>query len=164
MMDKEKDIERIVQKVAGHIPLSPNREQIIEDLFAGSYKDSSTARLPVFNYLFGWADQPLLRRALVTVSLVIVLIFSGQQFLIFKRIDKLESRMVESSTDALLKHQERNVLLKSAILTGGGEPTGVDSIMVANKDLRSLIESYMMLQKQYADLESLYKSNEKAEL
>ena len=64
----------------------------------------------------------------------------------------------------LLEHQGRNVLMKSAIKTSGSDRENIDSIMVANKDLRSLIESYTKLQKQYNELENLYDGKVKSKL
>ncbi len=70
--------------------------------------------------------------------------------------------MVESNTKQLLEHQQKNVIINSAIMTLGKENGVVDSIQVADKDLRSLIDSYTSLQKQYEDLQEAYIKKEKS--
>ena len=164
LMNKEKEIERSIERLKGYVPDTGRRNAIIDSVMSATYIEKGSAYPGILSYIFRWAEYPLLRKALVTLSFLLVLVFTGQQILIINRIDKLEGRVVESTTLQLLEHQGRNVLIKSAIKTSADDKDNIDSIMVANKDLRSLVESYNRLQKQYADLENLYRDQVKSKL
>ena len=103
-------------------------------------------------YLFGWTDYLWVRRGLVTVSIALVFSFVFQQFSIVNKVGQLEDRMVESNTEQLIRQQGEHVLLNSVIMKEIGEKNFPDSLMVADKDLRELIDSYSELQRRYQEL------------
>ena len=85
-------------------------------------------------------------------KMTVVFVFVLQQFIIVDRIGQLENRMVESNAEQIVKQQGDNVLFNSTFMSDVQEDDIRDSIMVSDKDLNALINSYTELQRQYQDL------------
>ncbi len=162
-MKRENQINDLFNKLGSYSPKPQERGDIIRSVMEATSNDENKKGFNlIIYYLFGWTDYLLVRRVLGSVSLIIIAVFIIQQVIIINRIDNLEYRMVESNTKQLLEHQQKNVIINSAIMTLGKENGVVDSIQVADKDLRSLIDSYTSLQKQYEDLQEAYIKKEKS--
>jgi len=154
MKDKEK-ISEITEKLTSYNPGLDNRDDLIRNVM----ESSSATKMPfkvgrLLDFLFGWTDILWIRRGLVTLSVALVFVFVFQQFSIFNRIGQLENRMVESNTEQIIRQQGEQVLLNSVLMQEIRETEFSDSVMVADKDLRELINSYSELQSRYHDLKS----------
>ncbi|MDX2413848.1 MAG: hypothetical protein QNK33_01535 [Bacteroidales bacterium] len=162
-MKREKQVNELFDKLGSYKPEVKNREDLISGVMASTSGRRDVWNINIFlNNLFGWTEYLWVRRTLASVSIVLIALFVTQQVIIIKRIDSLEYRMVDSNTKQLLEHQQKNIIINSAIMTKGEEDRVVDSILVADKDLRSLIDSYTSMQKQYEDLQDAYIKNEKS--
>lgn len=156
-MKSEKQINELFEKLGSFEPGPQERVNIIRNVMDATSNNVREKGFDfILHYLFAWTEYLWVRRVMGSVTIIIIALFINQQVIIVNRIDNLEYRMVESNTLQLLKHQQQDVLINSAILTSGEETGIVDSILVADKDLRSLIDSYTSLQKQYHDLEDAY--------
>lgn len=152
MKAKEK-LDKINARLASYNPEPENRDEMIRNVMDLT---SESERKPVIEQLvsmiFGWTDTLWVRAGLVTVSTCLVLVFVFQQFSIINRIGQLENRMVESSTEQIIRQQGEHVLLNSVLMKELGESQFQDSVLVADKDLKNLINSYSELQSRYQDL------------
>ena len=107
----------------------------------------------VIRILFGWTDLLLVRRGLAVISLFFVFLFLFQQVNIIHRINSLEGRIVGGSTQNIIEYQQHKVKINSLQYNNGPGSLLNDSIVVADRDLRDLINSYTELQKEYEDLQ-----------
>lgn len=160
-MTDNSNIDRLAAKLRAFEPDLQNREEMIRDIMeATDNKRQGINLYQLFDSIFSWADYPWVRRGMISVSLVIIFLFSFQQLTIINRIDKLEGRMVQSNTQQLLKFQGENVIMNSVLLIEAGKSEYPDSILVADKDLKELINSYSTLQKRYQELEDSYRNSQ----
>lgn len=152
-MEAKDKLDRIFSRLNLYKPEPEDRADLIRNIMdktSEPYSDGSIEKL--INVLFGWTEILWVKRGLVTVSMALVFVFVFQQFSISSRIGQLENRMVESSTEQLIRQQGENVLLNSVIMKEMQEGQIQDSVKVSDKDLRDLINSYSELQRRYQDL------------
>jgi len=158
-MNTEKKLTVLNKRMESYRPKLEGREELLEEVMSSiSEKPGSPVTELLSAFLFGWTDILWIRRSLVSASLLLVFIFVFQQYSIMSRIGRLENRMVNSSTDQIIRQQGEYVLLNSLLRQEVGERDLRDSIMVADKDLRDLINSYSELEKRYKELKQEYYS------
>ena len=92
-MNKDNNLEKAIKILKSHVPETDNRDTIIENIVSATYKDKESASQGIFSYIFSWAEYPILRKALVGLSCIMIFVFTGQQILIINRIDDLEGRV-----------------------------------------------------------------------
>lgn len=146
-MKRYKDI---VDSAKGRNEKFENEPEIVNNIMRTI---RSRRRMGGFDIIFGWADIVWLRRSLTFASLLIVVIFVFQQYVIIDKISLLESRMVDISTQSLLDYQKESAIANTVKFTDEQEILLQDSIIVASKDLTGLIKSYRDLQKKYIELQ-----------
>jgi hypothetical protein len=152
-MEAKDKLDKIYSRLDSYNPEPEDRADIIRNVMDITSESSSRTSLEkLMTVLFGWTEILWVRRGLVTISMGLIFVFVFQQFSIVSRIGRLESRMVESSTEKILKQQGEHVLLNSVIMKEIQEGQLQDSVMVSDKDLRDLIDSYSELQRRYQDL------------
>jgi hypothetical protein len=110
------------------------------------------------DFLFGWVYIGWVRRALVTASVILVLIFVLQQGIILRRIDMLSRQTViidkeKSSTTA----NEIDKLLMEYKNSGWRFPS--NSVTISEKEMQELLESVNELKIKYKDLENIIDSD-----
>lgn len=152
-MNSSRDLLRITDRLHKFEPELDNRNDIIRNVMESAVNKKPFLPDRILTLLFGWIDYVWVRRVFGTASLAIVLVFLFQQASIMSRIGDLEQRMVESNTHNLLMYQGENVKLNSILLKETGGIGFQDSILVADRDLKELIESYIELQKRYGELQ-----------
>lgn len=153
-MNSNNKYDDLIQKLAGVSPELKNRDELIRNVMENT--NPAMTGISFISYVFGWTEFPFVRKAAIALSVIVVSVFMFQQVVIVNRIGNLEERMVESNTEQLLQHHENSVLINSALLMSGNQSESIDSILVADKDLRILVNSYMRLQKQHQDLQNSY--------
>ena len=110
------------------------------------------------DFLFGWVYIGWIRRALITASVILVLIFVLQQGIILRRIDilsrqtfiidKEKSSATESEIDKLLMvYKNSGLRLPSKTVT------------ISEKEMQELLESVNELKLKYKDLEDIIDSD-----
>lgn len=165
-MEAKDKLDKIYSSLDSYNPEPEGRADIMRNVMdktSGSSPESSPEK--IMTVLFGWTEILWVRRGLITISMGLVFVFVFQQFSIVSRIGRLESRMVESNTEQIIRKQGENVLMNSVLMQEVSEKDFRDSIKVADKDLRDLINSYSELQKRYKDLKSeLYSRKYKAKI
>ncbi len=151
---KAKDkLDKINARLASYNPEPENRDEMIRNVMDLTSESGRKRVIQQFvNLIFGWTDTLWIRAGLVTISTCLVFVFGFQQFSIINRIGRLENRMVESSTEQIIRQQGEHVLLNSVLMKELGESQFQDSVLVADKDLKNLINSYSELQRRYQDL------------
>lgn len=158
-MNTENKLTRLNKSMKSYKPELEDRDELINNVISTiSEKPELLLIERVSEMLFGWTDSLWLKRSLLTLSFLLVFVFLFQQFSIVNRIGQLENRMVESNTEQIIRQQGEYVLINSVLRNELGENDLRDSIMVADKDLRDLINSYSELVKRYENLkQELYK-------
>jgi hypothetical protein len=152
-MGKRENLDKIVGGLNSFRPEFDDKAQIIRSVMEATSKSYSRPFLNrIIELLFGWTDSLWARRGFAAISMTAVFVFVLQQFIIVDRIGQLENRMVESNTEQIVKQQGDNVLFNSTFMSDVQEDNIRDSIMVSDKDLFALINSYNELQRQYQDL------------
>lgn len=154
--------EDLIRKLASVNPELKKRDELIKNVMEDT--DPAKSGISFISYVFGWTEYPLVRKSAIALSVIVISIFMFQQAVIMNRIGNLEDRMVESNTEQLLQHHEKNVMFNSALLMSGDQSESLDSIIVADKDLRILVNSYLRLQKQNQDLQNSYLEKSKRKL
>lgn len=161
-MSSNKKYDNLIRNLARVNPELKKRNEVIRNVMESTAPDKPGIRF--ISYLFGWTEYPLVRKSAIALSVIVVSVFMFQQVVIMNRIGNLEDRMVQSNTEQLLKHHENNVMINSALLMSGEQSESIDSILVADKDLRILVNSYLRLQKQNQDLQDYYLGSRKGKL
>jgi hypothetical protein len=152
MKAKEK-LDKIYSRLNSYSPEPLEKDALIRNVMDMTSEPGSNKLISlIMNILFGWAEILWIRRGFIAISAGLIFAFIFQQFSIVSRIGQLESRMVESNTEQLIRQQGEHVLLNSVIIKEMEEDQLQDSIMVSDKDLRDLINSYSELQSRYQDL------------
>lgn len=110
------------------------------------------------DFLFGWVYIGWVRRALVTTSVILVLIFVLQQGIILRRIDMLSRQTViidkeKSSTTT----NEIDKLLMDYKNSGRRFPS--KTVTISEKEMQELLESVNELKIKYKDLENIIDSD-----
>ncbi len=160
-MKAEEKLEKINARLASYDPEPDNRADMIRNVMDLTSGKGSTPLIEQFiNIIFGWTEILWIRAGLVTVSTCLVFVFVFQQFSIINRIGQLENRMVKSSTEQIIRQQGEQVLLNSVIMKEIGKGEVKDSLMVADRDLQELINSYSELQRRYNDLKKEHFSDQ----
>ena len=152
-MDKLK-YDKIKERLKGFVPELEDEKELVTKIIS-SIDDSSPVNISdtVINILFGWTNLLWVRRSFAVVSGLIVFIFLFQQANIINRINLLEGRMVGGNTQNIIEYQQHKVTINSLMNNSESGTSLNDSIVVADKDLRELINSYTALQKRYDDLQ-----------
>lgn len=155
-MENKEKLDRINDRLESFSPELDTREEIIRNVMDfTSERNKASGIKSLTDLLFGWTDKLWIRGGLITASMALVFVFAIQQFTIVNRIGQLETRMVKSNTEQIIRQQGEGVLLNSVIMQKIGESEfrdSRDSVTVADKDLRDLINSYSELQSRYEDL------------
>jgi len=144
----------VKEKLKRFIPTLQNEADMVSNIIKLTDEKRS---VNIFDYviriLFGWTDLLLVRRGLAVISLFIVFLFLFQQGNIIYRINSLEDRIVGGSTQNIIEYQQHKVTINSLLYNNDQGSLLNDSIVVADRDLRDLINSYTELQRNYEDLQ-----------
>lgn len=152
-MGKKEKLDKIIDGLHSYSPELNNKDELIRGVMESTNESYSRPILDrIIELLFGWTDSLWARRGFAAISMTVVFVFVLQQFIIVDRIGQLESRMVESNAEQIVKQQGDDVLFNSFLMSNEEEDNFRDSIMVSDKDLNALINSYTELQRQYQDL------------
>ncbi len=152
-MEAKDKLDKIYSRLDSYKPEPEDRSDMIRNVMDKTSEPNKEQSIgKIMNILFGWTEILWVRRGLITISMGLIFVFVFQQFSIVSRIGQLESRMVESSTEKILRQQGEHVLLNSVIMKEMQEGQLQDSVMVSDKDLRDLVNSYSDLQRRYQDL------------
>lgn len=152
-MEAKDKLDKIYSRLDSYKPEPEDRSGMIRNIMDRTSESNTEQSIgKIMNILFGWTEILWVRRGLITISMGLIFVFVFQQFSIVSRIGQLESRMVESSTEKILRQQGEHVLLNSVIMKEMQEGQLQDSVMVSDKDLRDLVNSYSDLQRRYQDL------------
>jgi len=109
-------------------------------------------RALIVRILFGWTEVPYLRTGMVVASVTVVVLILIQQGIIVDRIGSLESRIISTNTENILKFQKEMMHANATLVTMSDNVFSDDSIKVAGEDLLSLVRSYRELQVRYDEL------------
>ena len=149
-MRKREKLDKIVGGLNSYRPELDDKDVIIRGVMESTSESYSRPLLDrIIELLFGWTDSLWARRGFAAISMTAVFVFVLQQYIIVDRIGQLENRMVESNAEQIVKQQGDNVLFNSTFMSDVQEDDIRDSIMVSDKDLNALINSYTELQREY---------------
>jgi CHASE3 domain sensor protein len=108
----------------------------------------------ITDYMFGWIYIRWVRRALITASAVLIIVFVWQQGIILKRLDYLSRQVV-----AIDKENEETPGVEIekvlAIYKNSGRKFPSKTITISEKQMKELFESVNELKIKYKDLENL---------
>ncbi|MCD4769684.1 MAG: hypothetical protein K8R35_05900 [Bacteroidales bacterium] len=145
---------KVKEKLKRFIPTLQNEADLVSSIIKLTDDRRSVSILDsVIDIFFGWTNLLWVRRGFAVISLFIVFLFLFQQVKIIHRINSLEGRIVGGSTQNIIEYQQHKVKINSLQYNNGPGSLLNDSIVVADRDLRDLINSYTELQKKYEDLQ-----------
>jgi hypothetical protein len=121
--------------------------------------DRSGFNLPdAIAFLFGWVYIGWVRRAFITASVLLVLVFVFQQGVILRRIDMLSRQTVVIDKEKASKPaDEIDKLLMVYINSGRRFPS--KTVTISEKQMKELLESVNELKLKYKDLENIIESD-----
>jgi hypothetical protein len=110
------------------------------------------------DFLFSWVYIGWVRRALISASVILVLIFVLQQGVILKRIDMLSRQTILNNEEKTsTRVDEIDKLLTEYKNYGRRFPS--KTITISEKQMQELLESVNELKLKYKDLESIIDSD-----
>ncbi|HKL67109.1 MAG TPA: hypothetical protein VJ877_04395 [Bacteroidales bacterium] len=141
-------LDKILEGLKYRKPDFKGREKLIDSIMDATADKEFTGSWQIYR----WTDITWLRRSLSIASVIIVILFAGQQFIVLKRVNQLESRIMNVSTDEILEQQRKNVIANSLVIEDNELSLNDDSIYVAKEDLMKFARDYRELRKKYEDL------------
>ena len=110
------------------------------------------------DFLFSWVYIGWVRRALISASVILVLIFVLQQGVILKRIDMLSRQTILNNSEKVSPRiDEIDKLLTEYKNWGRKFPS--KTITISEKQMQELLESVNELKLKYKDLENIINSD-----
>jgi len=110
-----------------------------------------TQTTDIIEYLFGWIYIGWIRKSLIAVSLILVLLFTYQQTMIFKGVKNLSNRIImngNSSFSFTAEDIEKELLLYRI----PGFRINSEELDITEEQLVELLNSYKNLQDKYRDI------------
>jgi hypothetical protein len=156
MSQEENKYEQILKILRKSSPTMTDSELLTEKILDRLRREKSTLTLTdkIKEYFFGWVYIGWVRRALITASILIILVFAYQQTLILSRISSLERK--EILTDkAGLTYIDNSLEGKIFLYKITGRKIPVKNITLTEKQVKQIIESFNELQTKYGDLVKL---------
>jgi hypothetical protein len=110
------------------------------------------------DFMFSWAYIGWVRRALITISVFLVLTFVIQQGVILKRIDILSRQtvIIDREKDSTPADEIDKLLM---VYKNSGRKFSSRTITISEKQIQELLESVNELKLKYKDLENIIDSD-----
>lgn len=160
MKPESEKYQKIIRLLSESKPVLNSTEdietEVIKKISEIPYYRSSFSE--TVDFVFGWVYIGWVRRALVTASVILVLIFVLQQGIILRRIDMLSRQTViidkeKSSTTA----DEIDKLLM--VYKNSGKKFPSKTVTISEKEMQEFLESVNELRIKYKDLENIINSD-----
>ena len=156
MNQEENKYEQILKILRKSGPTMTDPESLTEKILDRLRREKSTLTITdkIKEYFFGWVYICWARRALITASILIILIFAYQQTLILSRISSLERKEILTE-NADLTDIDNSLKGKLFLYKITGRKIPVKNITLSEKQAEQIIDSFNELQSKYSDLVKL---------
>jgi hypothetical protein len=156
MSQEENKYEQILKILRKSGPTLADPESLTEKILDRLRREKSTLTITdkIKEYFFGWVYIGWARRALITASILIILIFAYQQTLILSRISSLERKEILTE-NADLTDIDNSLKGKLFLYKITGRKIPVKNITLSEKQAEQIIDSFNELQSKYSDLVKL---------
>lgn len=152
-MKKEEKYRKVIERLKKVEPVLEDKEQLTNKIMSSISKVPKTSETQekMFYFFFGWVRNPWMRLAMASITILFLVVFSYQQFIIGKRISSLEYQL--SMTENVSKTEEAGMAISQRVMIKILSRTQEDdSITVSKDDLEKLLNSYLELQENYESL------------
>lgn len=117
-------------------------------------KDKKKKRSVIWlNFIFGWVYVRWVRTALVTASILLIVVFAYQQTIILRSINSLGNRMIYVENQENISTGSESDIAVFYRLSGRKLPS--HGITISEKQMDQIINSYNELEGKYRDLVKL---------
>jgi hypothetical protein len=153
MNQEEEKYEQILKLLRKSGPTLTDPGSLTEKILDRLRREKSTLTLGdlIREYFFGWVYIGWVRKALITASILIVVVFVYQQTLILSRISSLERKEILTD-NASLTDFDNSLKGKLFLYKITGRKIPVKNITLSEKQAEQIIDSFNELQSKYSDL------------
>jgi len=152
MESEEKKYRKILNMLKKSKPVLSNTSELEENVInIISQKQGTKDRsFNILDFIFGWVYVGWMRKALITASIIIVIVFVYQQTVILRRVSRLDNRtmIIENQMFSGSKDEDGRTLLYRL----SGQKLPVKNIIISEKQLDQIMDSYNELEEKYSDL------------
>jgi hypothetical protein len=145
-MNKKDAYSKLVTRFKSVVPPLENKEQIIDYVMNHiESKNREPGRfIRLLDLLFGWVHVIWLRRAMAVTAICLIILFTGQQFLLMQRLTKLENQIIKSvESESVIEDgpgMKQQVLMNLMF----ERPASGDSITLSREEFEALLKAYIL--------------------
>ena len=152
MESEEKKYQKILNILKKSKPDLQNTSEMEENVINMILQKKRTKdrSYNILDFIFGWVYVGWIRKALITASIIIVVVFVYQQTVILRRVSRLDNRTmyIENQMFSGSKDEDGRILFYRL----SGQKLPAKSIIISEKQLDQIMESYNELEEKYSDL------------